>query len=46
MKLFYTTSIDDVKLTIAEKNKTNIIIRKQRIVIRRQKTSRWQSKRH
>lgn len=25
MKLFYTTSIDDVKLTIAEKNKTTII---------------------
>ena len=25
MKLFYTTSIDDVKLTIAEKNMTNII---------------------
>jgi ribosomal protein L7/L12 len=25
MKLFYTTSIDDVKLTIAEKNKINII---------------------
>jgi hypothetical protein len=25
MKLFYTTSNDDVKLTIAEKNKTTII---------------------